>query len=71
MSKPLYWSNVNPGDWIKAQSVEKGASQVGAPIIQGVVESVHDHGEYGLVVSVNDTRRAVVNWKLLERREAQ
>jgi hypothetical protein len=32
---------------------------------------VHDHPEYGLVVSLNDTRRAVVNWQLLEVRACE
>lgn len=59
----LDWQEVKPGDWIRATSEGRGE-------IQGVVESVNDHAEYGLVVSLNDTRRAVNNWTLLERRVA-
>jgi hypothetical protein len=61
----LHWSDLEPGDWVKAQSWESPDS-----LIQGVIESLHDHAEYGLVVSINDTRRAVVNWKLLEVRKS-
>lgn len=57
-----HWADVKLGDWIRAGSSE------GRGVIQGVVESVHEHAEYGLVVSLNDTRRAVVNWRLLEVR---
>jgi hypothetical protein len=59
------WGEVKPGDWIRAGSSE------GRGVIQGVVESVHDHSEYGLVVSLNDTRRAVTNWRLLEVRSCE
>jgi hypothetical protein len=59
------WEEVKPGDWIRAGSSE------GRGAIQGVVESVHEHPEYGLVVSLNDTRRAVVNWRLLEVRACE
>jgi hypothetical protein len=59
------WGEVKPGDWIRA-----GSSQ-GRGAIQGVVESLHEHPEYGLVVSLNDTRRAVVNWRLLEVRACE
>ncbi len=56
------WEDVRPGDWIRA------ASAHGASVIQGVVESVHTHPEYGVVVSVNDTRRTALHWQLLEVR---
>ena len=59
------WGEVKPGDWIRADSSE------GRGMIQGVIESVHEHPEYGLVVSLNDTRRAVVNWRLLEVRPCE
>jgi hypothetical protein len=57
-----HWEEVKPGDWIRADSSE------GRAAIQGVVESVHEHPEYGLVISLNDTRRAVAHWRLLEVR---
>ena len=63
MTRAQAWHDVKPGDWIRAESTE---GERGA--IQGVVEALHDHAEYGLVVSVNDTRRAAVNWNLVEVR---
>lgn len=57
------WRDVQPGDWIRADSAD-------CRHIQGVIEALHDHPEYGLVISLNDTRRATMNWTLLEVRAA-
>jgi len=63
MTPLLNWNGVKPGDWIRAESDD-------CRCIQGVVEALHDHPVYGLVISLNDTRRATMNWTLLEVRAA-
>lgn len=57
----MKWEDVNPGDWVRAQSRTTDTS-----FVEGIVDDVKTHDRFAGVFQIDGMKRATINWKLVE-----